>query len=58
MKHLGTKPMETPRLVLRPFVREDAQAMFDNWASDPAVTKFLSWPTYRNVEDAHSILNI
>ena len=50
--------METPRLVLRPFVREDAQAMFDNWASDPAVTKFLSWPTYRNVEDAHSILNI
>ena len=58
MKHLGTKSMETPRLVLRPFVREDAQAMFDNWASDPAVTKFLSWPTYRSVEDAHSILNV
>jgi ribosomal-protein-alanine N-acetyltransferase len=32
--------------------------MFDNWASDPAVTKFLSWPTYRSVEDAHSILNV
>ena len=58
MRHLGTKSMETPRLVLRPFVREDAQAMFDNWASDPAVTKFLSWPTYRSVEDAHSILNV
>ena len=58
MRHLGTKSMETPRLVLRPFVREDAQAMFDNWASDPAVTKFLSWPAYRSVEDAHSILNV
>ena len=58
MKHLGTNVVETPRLVLRPFAREDAQAMFDNWASDPAVTKFLSWPTYRSVEDAHSILNV
>ena len=58
MRHLGTNVVETPRLVLRPFVREDAQAMFDNWASDPAVTKFLSWPTYRSVEDAHSILNV
>ena len=58
MRHLGTNVEETPRLVLRPFVREDAQAMFDNWASDPAVTKFLSWPTYRSVEDAHSILNV
>ena len=58
MRHLGTNVVETSRLVLRPFVREDAQAMFDNWASDPAVTKFLSWPTYRSVEDAHSILNV
>ena len=58
MRHLGTNVVETPRLVLRPFAREDAQAMFDNWASDPAVTKFLSWPTYRSVEDAHSILNV
>ena len=58
MKHLGTKMLETDRLVLRPFVREDAQPMYDNWASDPAVTKFLSWPSYKCVEDAHEILNI
>ena len=42
MKHLGTKVLETDRLVLRPFVREDAQAMYENWACDPEVTKFLS----------------
>ena len=58
MQNLGTKLLETERLVLRPFVREDAQAMYDNWASDPEVTKFLSWPTYKSVADAHWILDI
>ena len=58
MKHLGTKRMETARLVLRPFVREDAEAMYRNWASDPEVTKFLSWPTYKTVDTAYEILNI
>lgn len=50
MKHLGTKRIETPRLVLRRFTVEDAQPMFDNWASDPEVTKYLSWPTHEKVE--------
>lgn len=58
MRHLGTKRIETERLILRPFVREDAQAMYNNWAKDPEVTKFLSWPCYKSVDDAHEILNI
>lgn len=58
MNHLGTNRMETARLILRPFVREDAGAMYRNWASDPEVTKFLSWPTYKSVDTAHEILGI
>ena len=58
MNHLGTKKLETTRLILRPFVKEDAPAMYRNWASDPEVTKFLSWPTYKTVDTAHEILNI
>lgn len=58
MKHLGTKKLETDRLILRPFRAEDAGAMFDNWASDPEVTKFLSWPTYQSIDDAYAILKI
>ena len=58
MKHLGTQVLETPRLILRPFVREDAEPMYRNWASDPEVTKFLSWPTYKSVVDARYILNV
>ena len=58
MNHLGSKRIETSRLVLRPFLKEDAEPMYRNWASAPEVTKFLSWPTYKSVEDARSILDI
>ena len=58
MQHLGTNRMETSRLILRPFVKEDAPAMYCNWASDPEVTKFLSWPHYKSVDTAHEILDI
>ena len=58
MNHLGTKRIETARLILRPFVLEDAEAMYHNWGSDPEVTKYLSWPAYRSVDTAHEILEI
>lgn len=48
MKHLGTKRIETQRLLLRPFTPEDGEAMFRNWASDRSVTKYLTWPTHAN----------
>ena len=56
MKNLGTKRLETDRLVLRRFVPEDAVDMYRNWASDPEVTKFLTWPVHKNVEISRSIL--
>lgn len=57
MQHLGTKWMETERLILRPFAMEDADAMFRNWASDPEVTRYLTWPTYGKKETADIILS-
>ncbi len=56
MNHLGTKRIETERLILRPFVMADADAMYRNWASDPEVTKYLTWQTYKSPADADSIL--
>lgn len=56
MKHCGTKTLETERLILRRFVMDDANAMFDNWASDPEVTKYLTWPTHSSVEISSMIL--
>ena len=41
LNHVGTRTLKTTRLVLRPFYLSDAQAMYDNWASDSDVTKFI-----------------
>ena len=57
LTHKGTQTIETPRLTLRRAVCEDAEPMFRNWASDPEVTKYLTWPTYEKVETAHQILD-
>ena len=42
--------LETERLILRPFAVEDAKEMFSNWASDPEVTKYVTWNPHENVE--------
>ena len=34
MKHLGTKNLETDRLILRRFELYDAEAMFDKFIND------------------------
>ena len=57
MNHFGTKILETTRLTLRPFVMEDAEAMYHNWASDPEVTKYLTWPTHASVEISCMVLS-
>ena len=57
MNHCGTYTIETKRLLLRKFMVEDAEAMFQNWASDKEVTKFLTWPAYTSLDTAIHILN-
>lgn len=56
LQHKGTKLLETPRLILRKFTIDDAQAMYENWAFDPEVTKFLTWPPHANVEVTEQVL--
>ena len=56
MEHKGTKHLETEHLILRRFTLEDAEAMYENWAHDDEVTKFLSWPTHPNIEVTRYVL--
>ena len=41
--------IETERLILRKIREEDTQAVFENWASDPEVTKYLTWLPHENI---------
>ena len=56
MKHCGTQKLETERLILRRYVKEDAEAMYKNWASDPEVTKFLTLQPHSSQKVSQRIL--
>lgn len=50
MEKQGTQTLETERLLLRRFTMDDAEDMFRNWASDPEVAKYLTWPVHTSPE--------
>jgi ribosomal-protein-alanine N-acetyltransferase len=52
----GPRALETERLLLRKPTIRDAQAIFERYAGDPAVTRYMSWPTHRTVADTHAFL--
>ena len=56
MNHLGTKVLETSRLKLRRFELSDAEAMYNNWASDSEVTKYLMWTSHQSIGETESII--
>ena len=47
----------TDNCVLRKVKKEDAEPMFRNWASDPEVTKYLTWNPHENIEVTKMIIN-
>jgi ribosomal-protein-alanine N-acetyltransferase len=44
--------LSTKRLILRPPQAEDAPAIFQAFASDPEVTRFLKWRPHRTLADS------
>ena len=53
----NTKTLQTNRLILRKFTMEDAQGMFNNWATDPKTNYFLGWPLHKNVEETSNLIS-
>lgn len=47
----ASETIETERLLLRWPRRSDAKEVFDRYASDREVTRYLSWPTHRSIAD-------
>ena len=50
--------LETKRLILRPFELTDAEAMFNNWASDPEVCKYMTWNHHESIDTTQMIINM
>ena len=50
------KELETERLLLRRIRREDAQRIYDCWASDPEVTRYLTWQPHASVAVTEAIV--
>jgi len=48
--------IESDELLMRPFVEDDAQELFDALLGDPAVTEWLVVPTHRSVADSRSFI--
>lgn len=57
MNKAGTQRIETRRMILRRFKIEDAEDMYHNWASDPEVTRFLTWPVHASVDATRNLLS-
>ena len=57
MNHVGTQQLETDRLILRRYTKDDASAIYKNWASDDEVTKYLTWPTHESQEVTQTIID-
>jgi ribosomal-protein-alanine N-acetyltransferase len=56
LTHIGTQPIETPRLLLRPFQMEDAPSAWANWASDAVSQALLNEPVYATLEETQALL--
>lgn len=56
MNHCGTREIKSKRLLLRKFKENDADLMYDNWAKDPEVTRFLTWSAHETSEETRSLL--
>lgn len=56
--HKGTKTIQTERMILRRFTVEDAQAMYENWACDDRVSRYVSWDAHQSPEETRKILTL
>lgn len=48
--------IQTERLILRQPVASDASAIFQRYANDPIVTRYLAWPRHATIEDSMRFL--
>ncbi|MGB4661674.1 MAG: GNAT family N-acetyltransferase [Mobilitalea sp.] len=56
LNHKGTIIIETERLLLRRFTRKDAADVFNNWAGDIEICRYMRWAPHRNIEETRKVI--
>lgn len=51
------KELFTPRLHLRYITEADTPRIFSCWASDPEVSRFVSWNTHQSISDTEAYVS-
>lgn len=57
LTHIGTKTIETDRLILRKFRYTDDEAMLKNWIADEKIQSMYSEPAYKTKPAVKGILD-
>lgn len=56
-KHIGTQTIEAERLVLRKFIDDNVDDMYNNWASNPKIQLEYGEPVYSSKEQVQELLD-
>lgn len=56
MNSIGTKKLETNRLILRKATMNDASQIYENYGKDPLVSKYVVWNKHQSIDDAIALI--
>jgi len=48
MNHKGTITLQTDRLILRQFITDEYEKIFNNYCCDSRITKYMTWEPHKN----------
>ena len=55
MKYLGSKTLETKRLILRKIEIDDYEKAFYNWTSSDIVSKYVLWEKHNDIDVTYNL---
>lgn len=58
LTHLGTRLLQTDRLLLRPYCADDAQAVFSGWMGDAEICETLNWQPHGDVSVTRRLVDM
>lgn len=56
MHNIGTKYIETKRLILRQFKESDIDQSFKNWTSDENVARYVTWKKHQDIKVTEQVI--